>query len=485
MNARDLTLFVVASAALSAFVPSVAHCAPTDDRPSHDRPSHDQPSRDQNDATTEPPTTSVPGPTTSLDVTVTTAPTPATDVSAAAAAPESTAWSTCRESVPPGKTRPTLEEKFPSQLPAGHGGVLEITLIHGKGERVLADAFELQRDSDGAKTLLRAGFEFPSTAGPGSPRVTRTERDADAITVVELTLLPLPKESGPRETTLPPLPIAIARASGEVMTICTAPHATTITDPTANVPHATPKRHPGGERQRELWVGLRNVTYGALLGLTLAGIIALIVRWFQRRPKPVPPPPPPRPAWEVALETLSQIRQADLLSQGLFTAHLERVNHALRQYLGGRYGFDGLERTTEEVLIALKASTLPTDIYLQVERMLRESDLVKFAKLVPTEADCRTVLDDVEGIVRKTMHTDAASLTASPSTATSPPEPSLTNQRLRTTSGPTHVGEAPGLGANVTHALDVNERSEDKQRSDNERSADAHSNDTRSEDERS
>lgn len=456
MKARDLTMLVMASAVLPTFVPSMARSAP-----------HLEP----NDTTSELATGTLTGPSASHDLARVTTPSPqATDVTAALP-PEATAWSTCRESVPPGKTRPILEEKFPSQLPAGHGGVLEVTLTHGKGERVLADAFELQRDSDGAKALLRAGFEFPSTTGPGSPRVTRTERDADAVTVVELTLLPLPKESGPRETTLPPLPIAIARASGEVMTICTAPHTATITDPTANVPHATPKRHPGGERQRELWVGLRNVTYGALLGLVLAGIIALIVRWFQRRPKPVPPPPPPRPAWEVALETLAQIRQADLLSQGLFTAHLERVNHALRQYLGGRYGFDGLERTTEEVLAALQASTLPTDIYVQVEHMLRESDLVKFAKLVPTEVECRTVLDDVEGIVRKTMHADA-----SPLTGNHPQQTTLANQRLRTTSGSTRIGEAPGLGANATYESDASTRDREA-RSENKRSNEARSED--------
>lgn len=322
---------------------------------------------------------------------------PATDV----AAPT---WSTCKENVPEGKTRPTIEEKFPAQVLGGHAAVLEVTLTHGKGERVLADAFEFQRDSDGAKALRQSGFEFPATPGPGAPRVERTERESDAVTLVKLSVVPLPKESGPHPFTLPPLPIAVARASGEVITLCTSPHDVTVTDPTANVPNAQPKRHPGGERQRELWVALRNVTYGALLGLALAAVIALIVRWFKRRPKVLPPPPPPRPAWEVALEALSDLRHSDLLRRGQFTPHLERVNHVLRQYLGGRYGFDGLESTTEEVLSALKASSLPSAMFAQTEQMLRDSDLVKFAKLVPTEAQCTTALDDVEGLVRKTMH---------------------------------------------------------------------------------
>lgn len=331
--------------------------------------------------------------------------------------PPEPVWSTCRESVPPGKTPPALTEEFPAQVPAGHAATLKVTLTHGKGERVLADAFELQRDSEGAKALRQSGFEFPAASSPARPRVTRTEGATEVTTVVEIAVLPLPKQSGATPATLPPLPIAVARASGEVMTLCTSPHAITITDPTANVPNAEPRRHPGGERQEELWVGLRNVTYGALLGMALAALGYLVVRWFQKRPRALPPPPPPRPAWEVALTAIADLRQSDLLASGKFTSHLERVNHVLRQYLGGRFGFDGLESTTEEVLVSLRASSLPTALFAQTEHMLRESDLVKFAKIVPTEAQCRTALDEVEGLVRRTMHADAGVIAAEASTA--------------------------------------------------------------------
>lgn len=362
-------------------------------------------------------------------------------------------WSTCKESVPPGKSRPSLAEVFPTQIPAGHAAVLKVTLTHGKGERVLADVFELQRDSDGAKALRRAGFEFPASVGPAAPRVRRTERESDATTVVELSVIPLPKEPGPQPATLPPLPIAVARASGEVMTVCTSAHLTTITDPTANVPNAMPKRHPGGERQRELWVGLRNGAYGALVGLAIAGLIYLLVRWIRRRPKPTPPPPPPRPAWEVALAALAEIRHEELVRQGLFTRHLERVNHVLRDYLGGRYGFDGLESTTEELLASLKASTLPAALYEHVERLLRESDLVKFAKLEPTEHECRTVLDDVEGVVRQTMHQDSAPMPLAAAGAANP----TSNVRLRNPSQ-IAIPEAPGQQSNAAPSANLPDR---------------------------
>lgn len=380
-----------------------------------------------------------PGITASAGAFVPSPPTPAASAPSAVSPPPEPTWSTCKENVPSGKTRPEVVEQFPSQVIAGHAAVLEVTLTHGKGERVLADAFELQRDSDGAKALRQSGFEFPATTGPGAPRVERTEHDGDAVTVVKLAVVALPKEPGPHPLTLPPLPIAVARASGEVLTLCTTPHAVTVTDPTANVPHAVPKRHPGGERQRELWVGLRNVTYGALIGLALAGVIALIVRWFSRRPKVLPPPPPPRPAWEVALEALADLRYSDLLQRGQFTSHLERVNHVLRQYLGGRFGFDGLESTTEEVLVALRSSSLPSELRAQTERMLRDSDLVKFAKLVPTEAQCSSALDEVEGLVRKTMHREPETLLGDDK----PTGPVSLGANIRNASTTVTIAEAP------------------------------------------
>ena len=314
---------------------------------------------------------------------------------------------TCVEHVPEGKTRPTLSEAFPSRGLSGHVALLRLTVTHGKGERVLTDTFNLQRDSSGARALRQSGFEFPLGASPAAPRVKRTERETDATTTIEIPVIPLPKEPGRHELTLPPLPLAMARASGEVLTLCSSSHPITVDDPTANHPNASPKDNAGPLRQQELWVGLRNVVYGALVGLGLALLIALLVVWWRKRPKPVIPPPPPRPPWERALEALHDIRHADLVAQGRLTAHLERVNHVLREYLGERYGFDGLESTTEEVLASLQRSSLPAPLFVETETMLRESDLVKFADAKPTEVQCTQALDGVESIVRRTMRQDA------------------------------------------------------------------------------
>jgi hypothetical protein len=75
----------------------------------------------------------------------------------------------------------------------------------------------------------------------------------------------------------------------------------------------------------------------------------------------------------------------------------------VRQYLGARFGFDGLESTTDETLAALRrvsALGLPLP---QVAGFLQQCDLVKFADLTPTSMECERALADAELVVRSTM----------------------------------------------------------------------------------
>ena len=67
------------------------------------------------------------------------------------------------------------------------------------------------------------------------------------------------------------------------------------------------------------------------------------------------PPPPPRPG--TSRSKLDAVRREtrQLLSDGASASSWIELD-ALREYLGGRYGFDGLESTTDEVLSRLKTA---------------------------------------------------------------------------------------------------------------------------------
>jgi hypothetical protein len=157
-----------------------------------------------------------------------------------------------------------------------------------------------------------------------------------------------------------------------------------------------------------------------LVALPLGALIALLLTRWLRREKPKPPPAPPRPPWEVALEALREVRRKNLVEHGQATEHFAEVSSAVRRYLGDLYGFDGLESTTAETLLELAQAKPPAEVAESIERFLRRADLVKFANLTPTHAECEAALESGEGIVRRTMQ-ERVSANAAPPPALATP----------------------------------------------------------------
>jgi hypothetical protein len=174
-----------------------------------------------------------------------------------------------------------------------------------------------------------------------------------------------------------------------------------------------------------VWTAAKNVALGALVALPLGMVIAFLVSRWLRRQRPVPPPPPPRPPWEVALEALARLRGKRLIEQGLTTQHFAEMSLAVRDYLGRRYGFDGLETTTRELLERLGQQNVQRPepaVVQEIEGLLRRADLVKFANLTPEAAECELALERGEQIVRRTMiDLPAPTVAAPPSTPADPP----------------------------------------------------------------
>jgi hypothetical protein len=279
--------------------------------------------------------------------------------------------------------------------------VLEVVMDHGPGETLLPTGFRVQTDSPEAKALERAGFVLPHPEGGAGPKLTRAEDGKK--TTARISFVALPEKPGRQELELPPVPITLARASGELVTVCTAPHPIVVEDPIANTPNPTPRRNPEARRQLEVWTAAKNTLFVALIALAVGALLFWLIGKWLRRPRPAPPAPPPRPPWEVALEALHDLRHAGLTAEGRFAEHFDRVSDVIRRYLGDRYGFDGLESTTREALTALRAVSPYISELGLIETVLRDADLVKFARLTPSESECMAALMRSEDIVHKTM----------------------------------------------------------------------------------
>ena len=316
---------------------------------------------------------------------------------------------TCIEHVPQGAKRPSMSEDLPMRGLSGYAVELKLTIAHGKGERVLPEGFRLQGGSDAAKELEKAGFVIPDASGGVGPKITVTPRDASsAVTIITVPLVPLPPKPGRNLLEVPPLPIAIARANNEYVTICTRPHAIQIEDPIANELDPKVKPNPPGRAQREDWPLARNLAIGIPAALALAIAAALLDRWWRRQPKRIPEPPR-IPPWVTALRDLDRIRRSSLLEEGKRGEHFDQVSEVLRTYLGARYGFEtasqagGLETTTGEMLELLGRVRPPIVELSRIKEFLDDCDLVKFARFTPTSEHCLEALARGETIVQRTV----------------------------------------------------------------------------------
>jgi hypothetical protein len=340
----------------------------------------------------------------------------------------------CVEQVPRGARKPIIIDNFPTRGTSGWAATLSITVRHGKGEKVLPSGLDLSHAIEAKKVLKEAGFAIPEQDGGAGAQIwaeTEDPQKSEATTHLEMPLVLLPEKGGRNGLVLPRLPVAVARANGEIMTMCTQPHAIVVEDPIANTPDPKPKENPPAIPQREEWTALKKALGWGSLGLILGAILAWLLYKHLTKPKPAPPPPPPRPPWEVALEKLDQTRHAGLLEVKRYTEYFDRTSDAVRGYLGARFGFDALESTTDEILAALKkqegtgfvrldagagevdpAAPAPGVALGEIARFLRECDLVKFANLTPTPDQCGAAIEVGERIVRRTMPVSSTSASA-------------------------------------------------------------------------
>jgi hypothetical protein len=212
---------------------------------------------------------------------------------------------------------------------------------------------------------------------------------------------------------VPPLPLTVILADGRTGEVTTPALAVEVTDPLANEPDPQPRAdHPPrvvrSSDQRGLWAA----AFLAALGLALFAGVAL-GRVGLRKKERLTPPPPPRPPEEVALEKLAAAEGSDWLESGEIKRFHVAVSEAVREYLGGRFGFDSLEQTTVELLREMEGKWLGRLSRDDLEEFLRETDMVKFAKWRPEVERSQWLLARAYEIVRRT--------TAAPPAGASPP----------------------------------------------------------------
>lgn len=213
----------------------------------------------------------------------------------------------------------------------------------------------------------------------------------------------------PGEHTIGPIRLRVVTGDGTIGRVETDPLTITVGSLIGNEPNADikPPTEPVKVMEDDYTLAWIGGAVGVLL--LLAVIMLLVARWWAKREKPVPPPPPPRPAWEVAMEGLAALRRSlpERMASGDVVGWADELSDVVREYLGRRYDFDGLESTTDEVVARLR-KIRPAGIAVEeVAAMLGDCDLVKFAKATPGEEECAELLESATNLVRRTRPSPA------------------------------------------------------------------------------
>jgi hypothetical protein len=316
-----------------------------------------------------------------------------------AAAKPATPAAPAAESAPPAAAKP--EEPASAPRATDTNPAVRVSTKLDKSTLQVGEIAKLAIEVDAPSTIEPS---LPEQAFGGLELVDRrltTKIEGDRTrTTFELDLLAL--NAG--DANVPALDIRLVGQNGELSKARADAQSVRVSSLIANEPNAEPKpaTKPLSVMQDDYtlaWVGA-----GLLAIALIAAATLLLSRWLKRRPKPVVPPPPPRPPWELAVERLEQLARAreQLFADQHGEQFIDGVSDALREYLGRRYGFDGLERTTEELMTTMERLRPPQLSLSALAMLLEQCDLVKFARLSPDAAQGEEMLQGALGLVRST-----------------------------------------------------------------------------------
>ena len=115
---------------------------------------------------------------------------------------------------------------------------------------------------------------------------------------------------------------------------------------------------------------------------------------------------------EAALKELLRIVALGLVERGMVKDYYTLVSETVRRYLERKFGVLAMESPTSYTLKALSEIGIVPEGYDAVKDVLEEGDLVKFAKLVPTEESVGSLLGRAREVVRLTSCPSASAVSS-------------------------------------------------------------------------
>lgn len=94
-------------------------------------------------------------------------------------------------------------------------------------------------------------------------------------------------------------------------------------------------------------------------------------------------PAPPLPPHVAAIQALEALHNQKLWQNNRHKLYYSGLTDILRTYISARWGVGAMEMTSDEIIEAMRGEELPDKARMDLTSILRDADLVKFAKATP------------------------------------------------------------------------------------------------------
>ncbi len=108
-----------------------------------------------------------------------------------------------------------------------------------------------------------------------------------------------------------------------------------------------------------------------------------------------------RDPWEIAYEKLAHLKEKNYPAEGQFKMYYVVLTEIIRDYIGRIYKIPVLDMTTTEFLEIITGEDIDEDIMDTLKKFLNHADLVKFAKLIPSDEQMQQDFDIANELVER------------------------------------------------------------------------------------
>jgi hypothetical protein len=149
-----------------------------------------------------------------------------------------------------------------------------------------------------------------------------------------------------------------------------------------------------------------------LLALAVILIGYFLYRWGKSRdaeethePEVFTPTPFVNPIAQLS-KGLTEVSESDALNSDDFKSFYSELGDVIRTYFEDAYNIDALEMTTRELMRELNTKAVDDELIQHANAILRQADMVKFARFVPSLESAYKDLDKGKGFLEKVKRID-------------------------------------------------------------------------------